>query len=40
VETPYAVVGAEADPANTDFFLCGGADLIGRLKRELYLGSS
>jgi CDP-4-dehydro-6-deoxyglucose reductase, E3 len=32
-----AVVGAETDPANTDFFLCGGADLIGRLKRELYL---
>jgi CDP-4-dehydro-6-deoxyglucose reductase len=32
-----AVVAAETDPTNTDFFLCGGADLIGRLKRDLYL---
>jgi|SRR5579875_1621202 ferredoxin-NADP reductase/ferredoxin len=31
------VAGAETDPANTDFFLCGDADLVGRLKRELYL---
>jgi CDP-4-dehydro-6-deoxyglucose reductase len=32
-----AVLGAETDPASAEFFLCGGADLIGRLKRELYL---
>jgi CDP-4-dehydro-6-deoxyglucose reductase, E3 len=32
-----AVLAAETDPASADFFLCGGADLIGRLKRELYL---
>ncbi len=32
-----AVLGAETDPASADFFLCGGADPIGRLKRELFL---
>lgn len=32
-----SVVDAEADPANTDFFLCGGANLVSRLKRDLYL---
>lgn len=32
-----AVLGAELDPASADFFLCGGADLVGRLKRELFL---
>ncbi len=32
-----AVTGAGTDYANTDFFLCGDAGLIGRLKRELFL---
>jgi hypothetical protein len=30
-----AVLAAETNPASADFFHCGGADLIGRLKREL-----
>jgi CDP-4-dehydro-6-deoxyglucose reductase len=32
-----AVLGAETDPASTDFFLCGDADLVGSLKRDLFL---
>jgi ferredoxin-NADP reductase/ferredoxin len=32
-----AVLGAHSDLGDTDFFLCGGAELIARLKRELYL---
>jgi NAD(P)H-flavin reductase/ferredoxin len=32
-----AVIDGETDLANTDFYLCGGASLIDRLKRELFL---
>jgi hypothetical protein len=37
VRSTMTNLAAETDPASADFFLCGGADLIGRLKRELYL---
>jgi CDP-4-dehydro-6-deoxyglucose reductase, E3 len=31
------VLATETDPTNTDFFLCGDASLVGRLKRDLFL---
>jgi CDP-4-dehydro-6-deoxyglucose reductase len=31
------VIASETELANSDFFLCGGADLVARLKRELFL---
>jgi CDP-4-dehydro-6-deoxyglucose reductase len=32
-----AVIEGESQPSGSSFFLCGGAELVGRLKRGLYL---
>jgi CDP-4-dehydro-6-deoxyglucose reductase len=34
------VLASETDLAATDFFLCGGANLVNRLKRQLFIGGA